>query len=62
MAARKPRAKQESKTGYWLVTLNAPFPIPGFLYRPGVQHRVNEKLLAKMQAESGLIANVEPAA
>ncbi|MEZ5688692.1 MAG: hypothetical protein R3E21_07930 [Caenibius sp.] len=64
MAARKSRApvKQESKSGYWFVTLNAPFPIPGFLYRPGVTHRVNEKLLARMQAEDGLIAHVEPAA
>ena len=64
MAARKSRspAKQESKSGYWLVTLTGAFPIPGFLYRPGVKHRVNEKLLARMRAEDGLIAHVEPAA
>lgn len=55
-------ASKKSKSGYWEVTLNRPYPIPGFTYRPGHAHRVNDKVLDAMKAEEGLIADARPAA
>ncbi|MDD3799357.1 MAG: hypothetical protein PHE36_09295 [Novosphingobium sp.] len=51
---------RKSKSGYWNVTLNRPFPIPGFTYRPGITHRVNDKVLEQMKAVEGLIDSAGP--